>query len=442
MIFQIVHRFALAVAIHAYLTQTAVSDDLPTGRDIASAYQLNAATFESARIQWKCELHRFEPYRKVLLAGIANIERTAADTKLSEGQRANAKTLVESYRHGAKTFRPSLLQTMNIEQFRSGTAIQFRIREDGRVIPLSPLSAESLRGDFSDIAIISRAEKEAPWCGWSGIPGQPVISVSPGFPLTFILAPAFLTSGEVTENILHPMDRFFSDPDSLTVVGKSQINGYETLVVQRSEPLITATSFPELKGRVTSFRITEAWIDPANGFIPRRIQRNARWIVDGKEVAHAVRYDKPLQPELDEIEIARVDGAGFFPVRGKLKSWVATDEVSPGILEVVDGKAERPLAHIDLISEIRWEGSATAKAPETVYDLKTIVPPGVLVADVRTQTVLAQNDQGDLIRARAGQLGVSPTRSNRHVLLIAAMVLTAIAFVVAGLWIAQRATKQ
>jgi thiol-disulfide isomerase/thioredoxin len=78
-------------------------------------------------------------------------------------------------------------------------------------------------------------------------------------------------------------------------------------------------------GKLELMDCTRAWIDPARGSLPLRIESRAGWRFNGKPLGNPAKW-KPIS-ELELLDIADVSGA-FYPKHYTLTSYCADPELS------------------------------------------------------------------------------------------------------------------
>jgi hypothetical protein len=117
---------------------------------------------------------------------------------------------------------------------------------------------------------------------------------------TPVLLPPYLPYGNSEkEDIIFPSDYFFSLPrEGMSIIGHAQIDGSKCIVMEHMHDDTTLFDNPEMMqimpphiSKIGHCAIYRAWVDPAKGFLPVRIEWNLLYSVNGKPVRYTASTD-------------------------------------------------------------------------------------------------------------------------------------------------------
>ncbi len=164
--------------------------------------------------------------------------------------------------------------------------------------------------------------------------------------------PLLRPSSPVSDHSVHPFDRFFLLPSvGMHVLGSMQLGQAKVYVVEhRAEP--QEPWFGAGKEGAMCSRVTRAFIDPAQGYLPLRVEAGYVRIDHGRLVDD--------QPQLDNIVeclgIQRLPGAGFYPTKGVNRSLVL-DPKDPSFDATLTAETyiNAPLRKLVVVADKRWD---------------------------------------------------------------------------------------
>lgn len=391
---------------------SAVAEDLPSASEVISGYRQNLQAFDGLCVRWRYQRRRTELYRQTLLEEARALDRQASSMSSSDEQKGSLEKTAESAWKYAKDFEPARTESGTLSVFSFGDQVQIRIPRDHRsVVDHVELDRSSLTGAYSNTIIWSRPSTSSPWLFWSGSVNNPSGGFDSRLPDTLIgFLPPGLPVDLMPPGHLHSFDAFFTSPsESFVVVGFTKLEKTPALIVDKvertpAEAFIPKERLEELRHRLRQEIVTRAWLDPAAGYWPRRMESFARWFLDDRELSHPIPPKGGFKPRVEDVTIEKIPDGGFFPTHGMIREWQPVSPVPKiWILDIVDG---RPPVEIELapIVENEWWAEAVTTHARTEFQLDKLWPSDVQVIDVASGQILVQDAAGELVRAKAEQL--------------------------------------
>lgn len=390
----------------------ALATDLPTASEVVAGYRQNLQAFDGLYVRWRYERRRTELYRQALINSASDLDLQASSKIDGDEQKEALKKSAESTRKVAKDFDPARVEAGTISAFSFDGQVQIRIpRNHQSATDGAELDRGSLTGAYSSTLIWSRPSASSPWLFWSGSVNNPSGGFETRLADTLIgFLPPGLPVDLVPLGHLHSFDRFFaSSPESLVVVGFTEFKKTAALIVENvertpAEAFLPPERLEELRHRLRQEIVTRAWIDPAAGYWPRRIERFARWFLDDRELSHPMPPKGGFKPSIEDVTIEKIPNGGFFPTHGVIRQWQSAAPVSKiWILDIVDGRSPIEIELAPIVEDEWWAEAVTARA-RTEFQLDKLWPRDAQVLDVASGQVLVQDAAGELVRAKAEQL--------------------------------------
>ena len=315
-----------SLGLIAFWLVGAASAAPPSASDVFSGYRLNASYFAKVRITWRYSLKNTDAFYNAdkRMAQILELKAKSADIS---GER-KTKLL-----RAAKGFRSSSegtpRETVFLQDYwTDGLRKQVRIPASqldlaaARVwqFPDAPVTPDSLIVSYKDTCILSyNPQANATLRIWAGYqPNTKANSSVRSAPLEeyyygFLYPPCVEGKHAVKQQYLHPVDRFFSLPvQNIHVVGSVELDGVKALkLVHRT--IEKSTLHAADGAKLEYLNTTTAFVDPARGYIPVRIEYRSDKLVNG-ECVDAATGDPFLIVRCSAVKA--VDGVAFYPMEG------------------------------------------------------------------------------------------------------------------------------
>jgi len=280
--------------------------------------------------------------RDYYLAKARNIERNLELPGHSEAEKATSLAQAEEYRKRAT----SPILSRFVQDFRTDRD-QFQSRTPRGAVdpqtwksPDDPVRPETLSTAYKDVTIYSfNPSWERPLRVWPGT--SPAGRSSYGMIYSkkvrgqwdFEAREAFwfpalaVTTREWGAQKWHPIDEFFaglggrfggfsSDTGGrYRLLKDEKIGDVSTAVVQ--QVLLRNTGVkPEQGGEMQQRWVWKAWIDRNRGCLPTRMELRTGLALDGR-----VLYEGSLEEVVEVTDIRAVEGAGFYPAAGEVRTY-------------------------------------------------------------------------------------------------------------------------
>lgn len=118
----------------------------------------------------------------------------------------------------------------------------------------------------------------------------------------------------------HPLDRFFRGLASdLSVIGQQSLHGRKTVVIRRIETKLVPEGWDKKPGKLEIVTTDTAWVDPAQGFLPVRIESTVNWAFNGKALG-APEHRTPSQV-VEVTDVLKTKNGGFYPRKGTVTAY-------------------------------------------------------------------------------------------------------------------------
>lgn len=288
----------------------------------------------------ECRVETFT--RDYYLGKARNLERNVEQPTYPEAQKAEALGRAGELRKQAT----SPLSSRLVQDFRTDRE-QFQSRTPRGAVdqhtwkpPDDPVRPETLSTVYKDVAIYSfNPLWERPLRLWPGTSPNGrssygmIYSKQAGRPWDFEARQAFwfpalaVTTRDWAAQKWHPIDEFFAEPGgrfqgfSADVRGRyrllkdEQIGDVQTAVVQQA--LLRNTGVKLGQGDEIQQRwVWTAWLDRKQGCIPLRMELRTGLAKNGKAF-----HEGSLQETVEVTEIQTVEGAGFYPKAGEVRTY-------------------------------------------------------------------------------------------------------------------------
>jgi len=217
--------------------------------------------------------------------------------------------------------------------------------------------------------------------------------------------PPFVPFSRENADRVFPTDAFFDAPlDDFRLLGTVTLRG-ETYVVLESRSTseamqglsraVVGTKYEGADIRMNN--IFRAWVSVKQGCIPVRIEKSARWSVDGRLVGHEESLDMNSALYYDEVfeiqEISKVKPGVFFPTKANRKFYAFSEDSEKALssiprtfVDVLDGHIPNVPITMVVSREKKWEIVRVipdVEIPSEAFSLP--FPKGTVLYDERTQ---------------------------------------------------------
>lgn len=218
--------------------------------------------------------------------------------------------------------------------------------------PDVPPSGDNLATVYHDVQIVSyapevgfrawkgRANSARPGTGWS----------SGGSHGGLTMFPPLGRPPAEWKAMVHIIDEFFALPaEEMRMAGTAELHGRKLCVIEHVKEIgyqswLQPHEIDKYAGKIQRFNVVRAWIDPAQGCLPLRIEWDSYLAQGGVplEVEKTIRGPRPLWRVLEEIRVSQVDGGGFYPMSGVLRTYgrdVSSDQMPLTVSDILEGRA-------------------------------------------------------------------------------------------------------
>lgn len=305
----------------------------PSPREMSNLFRKNFDAFRSLEVQWRRDQGRTAEWAAMQertydrLAAAIEAAGTGVENEHELRQQLNnQRQVILEGRRSKSVFQTFLTDRTRFMLRTAPPNWGFTHGDDSWLMPDVPVTATSLKATYAGFAVLSYAG--APTQGFRNWVPQSYPPMGSGQKTR--LNP----TGEAGQfpplgvdradwgKEWHPIDAFFKDgPESLRTVGLATVDGHETVVVERRtknehpRSFLTEAEFRAHGSRVEQFEVARAYLDPRSGGLPRKIEWDIERFYDGKPLPRP-GSSRPYRV-LDGVEIVAVEGAGFYPVRGR-----------------------------------------------------------------------------------------------------------------------------
>lgn len=363
-----------------------------TAADLVAGYHQNFARVRTLRVQaryterwmanqlkhWEKAAARAEQelqaidlpaeQRALLLEEVQNNRERARDPLMAEPH----YTLQDFWTDGVQFQQrvPRIAQGWNTpnpkrDGFIPGTGVPAFPFPDG------PATAQNLPTLFRELRIVSYS-RSAGFRSWEGVEregryGGWVSTEAKGgiVPFPPLGRPPLEWGANLAQSQWHVFDEFFSRPiEEMRVTGTAVLDGRAVYLLEHWKKTARLESFmlPELIEKygadVERFDVVRAWIDPARGCLPLRMEWTAKTQYKGVPLEPLPGAEK-LKPGrvVEEVKVEALAGGGFYPVSGVIRHY-AVDADWSGPFATIEDVIERravPVARNVLNQETHWE---------------------------------------------------------------------------------------
>jgi hypothetical protein len=290
--------------------------------EILAAYRQNASTPKTLRISWTRTLRRSEDWRKQQLFGEKSIQREldAMTPAEQSGERGTLlSSQVKSFRALGTRSLEGLVEPVAQDYWSSGPRFQIRwfVDEKGSrglaraAFPDDETTRATLEPRFGSIAVLSVAEAGGGLFHlWEGScdKGECFAGIRAHNPVELLTYLPPLSRRAPADGVqMHMIDEFFSGaPEEYAVLAPVELDGVPVLLVERAL-------------KVERGDCIRAWIDPARGCLPLRIETYLGRMDKFRDYLKPSLPDSP--PFANEVlrvsEIREAAPNYFYPVRGE-----------------------------------------------------------------------------------------------------------------------------
>ncbi len=303
---------------------TAVTPADPTLDTLRQGVQSNRSRFASLRVSWESETKYLPAWFALNEQRATDLEQQSAKTGLAEDEKQNllaqATQLRDSNRYNQAPYRQLF------DFWTDGRGFQIRLPRPGVEVrrrepfPSNPLTPVILAQVYPTTCIFSWAPAQTGACrAWLGIDprdGSSHASVSDQGVERSVVNFQFPPLGRRaaswgTDAMGHPMDGCLGSTDGeFQVLGTRDVRGRKTILLERVSGGTAVQGLTTHPGQLLAVEITRYWLDPAQGFLPLRVESGGGWKWDGKVLG---RWEDWARYRIyDLVEVATV-GSGFYP---------------------------------------------------------------------------------------------------------------------------------
>jgi len=238
---------------------------------------------------------------------------------------------------------------------------------------------------------------------------------------------------------VHPFDQLFAAPiRELAVVGTKSTPSAELLTLERTEivsgaleNLMTDEERRRLAGRVGFFNLQTAWVDPARGCLPVRMEWSQRWTLDGREV-----FKTPAHIIVENVEIEQVADGVWYPRTSSMTTYAADESQELpkfSLTSILEGRP--PSGRSGILQTFEWKVHKVQPRLELAQNFFALpFPNGSIVLDHDKNRLVAVGDRSAVLNRIVAAPGVvtgdQPT-SRTFIWLIGANVLVLALIIVA-----------
>jgi hypothetical protein len=305
------------------------AEDLPTAGDLVSGYRANYLSFPSLRLLWTQSLQFAEAYHQTKALMLKFHQARAQQSNLSPEERSDSLGQVESLKSSSQS--ADCDGSVLFQEF-----ITDRSRYQMRQLPYKSLAefptqytfSPPLRADSTNLATVfygTPVTEYEPaqniykiWHGTGAKRGSGEFRKDGSWNLDAYLPP--LGADNDGWGVLHEIDAFFRLPVSrLRVIRREVVDGATTYVMESmltydfSVALEKSNLATRYQGKLEKRASTRAYIDPARGFLPVRIEHGAGHYFNGR----LLTYDNvPSHTVVSVTRFLNPAGGGWYPADG------------------------------------------------------------------------------------------------------------------------------
>jgi hypothetical protein len=408
---------------------------LPRPEDLVAGYQQNRRLFDNARIVWVRRHHHMPGWFANLSFRIKQQEELAAKADISPEARDGHLETVKSYQKAMAAEEQhngdDLLQEFVIDRAHG--------RFQQRVAPADWLSVhpqppwdfptdrptpEALRTVYSDFAIYSFDAAFGNMCRyWAGDRFKDnhlasIVAKPPDSPQNFF--PPLACEDQSRGKQWHPFDEFFSFPVAqMSVKGRTEVDGHSTYILEAQQAATPPYSYipheymAKYKDRLRMIPSVTAWVDVSRGCIPLRIEWDGILTLDGRRFRPQSQPNRALsevtQPSraLSEVKVERVEGGGYYPVKGVTRGWAADAAAMTDydFEKVITGQSA--VTNQVLSEETSWQVGSVRVNCVTPDDLTLAFPEKTLYSDEAQANTFVTGEAQSLLDDVIGPEGKS-----------------------------------
>lgn len=355
----------VTVALVAFIAAVE-GEQYPTPGDLVAGYRYNLSTFNAPRIIWRYVDIRPEAWYDHNENAATQLDRTATASTLDAKQRAELQSEASARRSSVAATASRIAHVWDYWTDRERFQVRTPSNNDiqGAVSfpddPITPATLTTTYGNYRIFSYLSNANP--PLRFWTGIDKRGTLSgiLANGTGVAkqgdFLFPPLGACKEEWGVKQFHWIDAFYVLPaEQMQVVGKSNVAGHTTYLLRHQKLEKAPPTFTKLAANVEIGEATTAWVDPARGCIPLRIEWSSVIVIDGKSFGDG--ETKPFRV-METEQIEQFADAGFYPAKGSLwlygadPHWAGTPIT---LDEAIAGKkVEIPLV---TISEHKWDAA-------------------------------------------------------------------------------------
>ncbi len=364
----------------AVLNQAAGADGsatgLPTAEEVVAGYVAHRDRITTLRVQSTRTRVRTLAWSAAMIKQAEAIEaRIAEDDQATEAAERpyNAPQLAQQaagLRSQAAQGGDMTLPSTDYWTDRYGIQFRFRIPIGAApsAFPDDPPTTAALGTTYRNTIIVSSPGPGAPVATWNG--SQNGMAPTGGIFKSYRVGDAKLIAtppfGVVRPDWglpLNPYDEFYEGPGEFPrVVGRAVIDGRPTLILERRtaamppRSFLTESEFQRLGTRLRRSTLIRAWVDPARGYLPLRLEWDAEALLDGKLIAPPAGT-KPNRV-IEEVVLREVAPGIFYPSSGAIREYQPdpsykgpTPTVAAWVEQGTEGTAGPPVV---LVETVAW----------------------------------------------------------------------------------------
>lgn len=359
-----------------------------TAADLVAGYQQNFARLRTLRVQVRYTEQWTANQLKHWEKEAARLEQQA--THAAADERAGLLVELEGARLRARDPLMGEPHYTLQDFWTDGVQFQQRVpimaqgwstpRRDGGLVadvgmasfrfPDGPAAGEKLALWFRDLLVVSYSTKAGfrSWqgqdragrlLGWTSAEAKgPIVAFPP------LGRPPSAWGSVPGRGQWHIFDEFFALPlEEMRVAGTAALEGRTVYLLEHVKPAPLESCVPphlleKYRDRLKRFEVMRAWIDPAQGCLPLRMERTSKTLYQGKLLEPLPGAEK-LKPGMvvEAVQIQALPGGAYYPVSCVIRNYSMDADWTgpiPTIEDVIERRAVAALQNV-LNQETRWE---------------------------------------------------------------------------------------
>ncbi len=295
-------------------------------------FRENRDKFRTLEVQWRRDPKHTDDWRLSLTKRLSSVEAEFAKLETTDSEvyrrlqveQQGLRTQLAQFRGSIGTFHTFLGDGKRFMMRHAPPNWGLTHTDEDWLMPDEPVTPETMARDYSGFTFQSyQGDPNLGFRVWTlvagGNPGTGAVyrNLQDIYAANFF--PPLVTLPSLPGKLpWHPIDLLFAaNPGEFRTMGRTVIDGTEVVIVERRSQTVQEPSplKSQVGGRLRQDQVERAFLDPARGALPVRIEWDSELFVDGKPLPRPRGY-RPHRV-LEVTKIVKVPEAGFYPTEGR-----------------------------------------------------------------------------------------------------------------------------